>query len=239
MKKFLPFLIIVLVSVAIFQSCKHEPDDNIFPNDNTTDTTKPPVTVADTCSPDTVYFVNDILPIITSNCAMSGCHDANSRQDGVQLTDYSSIIKTGEVIAGIPSSSELYEAITETDPDKIMPPPPASLTSEQKNAIRIWILQGAKNNHCENKCDTSNVTFSKNVWPVIATTCKGCHTGAGASGGVRIENYSQLKTLVDNGNLESVLGRNGPKKPMPPGGPLEDCASNQIRIWIADGAKDN
>ena len=69
-------------------------------------------------------------------------------------------------------------------------------------------------------------------------TCKGCHSGSGASGGVKITNYDQVKALVDNGNLESVLGRKGPKKPMPPRpGPLEKCASDQIRIWIAEGRK--
>ena len=28
------------------------------------------------CSPDSVYFEQQLLPIIQSNCAVSGCHDA-------------------------------------------------------------------------------------------------------------------------------------------------------------------
>jgi hypothetical protein len=238
MKKYLLLVVLLGSLLAVIQSCKHEPEEDIIPdNTGTSDTTK--ITTSDTCSLDTVYFVNDILPILTSNCAMSGCHDAATKEDGVQLTDYDNIINTGKIKPGKADDSDLYESITDTDPDKVMPPPPATLTPEQKNAIRIWINQGAKNNKCSNKCDTTNVTFSVNVWPIIDATCRGCHSGSGASGGVKITNYNQVKTIVDNGFLENVLSRKGPRKPMPPGGPLEKCATDQIRIWIAEGAKNN
>ena len=235
--KILAVLAVSLVLVT--QSCKHSVDDDLpVPGNNgSTDTTK--VSQSDTCSPDTVYFQSEILPLIRSNCAMSGCHDAGSKQDGVELTNYDKIMQTGKIKPGDPSDSELYEVITESDPDKVMPPPPASLTAEQKNAIRIWILQGAKNNICVNKCDTSNVTFSGNVWPIINTTCGGCHGGGSPQGGVPIRNYTDLKVLVDNGHLISVLKRDGVRKPMPPGGPIEDCAMRQVQAWINDGAKDN
>ena len=234
MKRTLILLGFAVLILAGIESCKHEPEDDIQPDDTITT-----VTSADTCSLDTVYFVNDILPIISSNCAMSGCHDAATQSDGVDLSRYDRIIATGDVRPGDAEGSDLYEVLVESDPDKVMPPPPASLTPEQRNAIKIWINQGAKNNKCSNKCDTTNVTFSGNVWPIIDGTCRGCHAGAGASGGVRITNYTQVKALVDNGSLESVLSRNGPKKPMPPGGPLETCAHDQIKIWIKEGAKDN
>lgn len=235
MKKYLLPILLLGVFFSLVESCKHEPEDDIIPD--TVDTTT--TTVSDTCSLDTVYFVNDILPIIISNCAKSGCHDAASRQDGVQLTDYDNIVNTGKIKPGKALDSDLYEVLVDSDPDKVMPPPPATLTAEQKNAIKIWINQGAKNNKCSNICDTSNVTFSGNVWPIINATCKGCHSGSGASGGVKITNYTEVKTIVDNGFLEGVLGRKGPQKPMPPGGPLEKCANDQIRIWIAEGAKNN
>ncbi|MFT5512689.1 MAG: cytochrome c5 [Bacteroidia bacterium] len=237
MKKSLGFLALLALIFAGIESCKHKPDDTIEPIPSPTDTTT--TTSSDTCSLDTVYFVNDILPIIVSNCAKSGCHDAISPEDDIDLTTYDKIIKNGEIRPGDASESKLYEVLLKSDPDKIMPPPPATITPEQRNAIRIWINQGAKNNKCSNRCDTSNVTFSGNVWPIIEATCRGCHSGSGASGGVKITNYTQIKALVDNGNLENVLSRKGPKKAMPPGGPLEKCASDQIRIWIAEGAKDN
>jgi len=234
------FTISVILSFAVY-SCTTETDDMPEPDggggNGIKDTTA--ITLSDTCSPDTVYFVADVYPIIQSNCAMSGCHDANSKQVGVQLTDYDHIVKTAGVVAGDPAESELYEVITSTDPTEVMPPKPGSLSSEQKNAIRLWILQGANNNSCRNICDTTNITFSKNVWPIINTTCGGCHAGGSPQGGVPIRNYSDLKVLVDNGHLISVLKRDGVRKPMPPGGPIEDCAMRQVQAWINDGARDN
>ena len=87
-------------------------------NEPTNNTTPTKPTLSDTCSLDTVYFVNDVLPIFIANCAYSGCHDEASQQDGVILTDYDNIINTADVRAGDPDGSDLYEAITETDPQK-------------------------------------------------------------------------------------------------------------------------
>ncbi len=216
--------------MVLLQNCKHE-----IPT--TTDPIK--VTLSDTCSLDTVYFVNDILPIIISNCANSGCHDANTRVEDIQLTDYNNIINTGGIVKGDAGNSEFYEVITTTNADKVMPPPPASMTAEQKNAIRIWINQGAKYNECFDRCDTSNVTFSGVVWPILNGTCTGCHTPGNVQGGILITNYSEVKTLVDADILQNVLARNGPRSAMPPGGPLQQCADDQIRIWIQEGAQDN
>ena len=77
------------------------------------------------CSIDSVYFVNDVLPILTTNCAYAGCHNTTSAADGVKLNNYANIINTGKVKPYEASESDLYEAITETKADKIMPRPPA------------------------------------------------------------------------------------------------------------------
>ena len=82
MKNTLYLMLAALVGIFILQNCKHEVPDK------PEETKSVPVTTSDTCHFDTVYFVNDILPIIQSNCAQSGCHDAISREDDVQLTDY-------------------------------------------------------------------------------------------------------------------------------------------------------
>jgi cytochrome c5 len=238
MKHYLLPILITVTTLAFIQSCKHEPEDVITPGGSGgTDTTA--MTNSDTCSLDTVYFYNDILPIFASNCAQSGCHDVTSHVEDLILTDYKNIMATDKIKPGKALDSDLYKALKESDPKKIMPPPPASITPEQINAIKIWINQGAKNNRCSNICDTSNVRFSVNVWPIMNTTCRGCHSGSGASGGVKITSYAEVKAIVDNGVLVNVLSRNGPKKPMPPGGPIEKCANDQIRIWIAAGAKNN
>lgn len=225
--------LLLLLAVGIY-NCKHEIPQKPDPDPDPT-----PITQSDTCHLDTVYFVNDVLPIIISNCAKSGCHDAFTKEEGVQLTDYQNIINTGDVRAGRPDNSKIYKMMTESDPDKKMPPPPASITVEQINAVRIWILQGAKNNKCQNICDTTNVTFSKSVSPIIQSTCSGCHSGANPNGGVRLTNYSEIKQVVNNGKLDGAINHRAGFKPMPPGGSLETCAKAKIRIWINAGAPNN
>ena len=105
--------------------------------------------VSSPCSPDSAYFVRDVLPLLSSNCAMSGCHDATTRAEGIRLDHYKAVIQTGEVRAGDPNQSELLEVCLETRPDKRMPPPPRSpLSPAQIETLRRWIAQGARNNDC-------------------------------------------------------------------------------------------
>ena len=105
--------------------------------------------ISSPCSPDSAYFVRDVLPILASNCAVSGCHDASTRAEGVRLDHYQAVLQTAEVRAGDPDNSELFEVCVETSPDKRMPPPPRSpLSPGQVETLRRWIAQGARNNHC-------------------------------------------------------------------------------------------
>ena len=113
---------------------------------STTPVTPPPTTNV-VCHPDTVYFKQKILPLIVSNCAMSGCHDAISKKDGVILTDYTNIFK--EVNTKNPTSSELYTSLMETGEDRMPPPPMAAFSNENIAIVLTWIKQGAKNNSCE------------------------------------------------------------------------------------------
>ncbi|NDH90530.1 MAG: hypothetical protein EBZ22_06560 [Flavobacteriia bacterium] len=103
MRQTLALSLLVSTGLLLGSSCTHEPLNPIDPNP--TDTTG---TGGRVCDPDTVYFQQDVLPLIVSSCAMSGCHDAASAQDGVVLTSYTSIMTTGDVKAGQPNNSELY-----------------------------------------------------------------------------------------------------------------------------------
>ena len=189
------------------------------------------------CDPDTVYFQNEILPLLLSSCATTGCHDEQTSEDGVVLVDYASIIETGKIKPGDPGDSELYEVLFKDDPEERMPPSPKDpLTPEQKSLIEKWILQGAKNNYCDADCDTTNVTFSGSVWPVMQTNCVGCHSGGNPSGDILITNYEEVALLVDNGYLMGVIKQEGEYKPMPPNGAkLSDCDIATIEIWIKNG----
>ncbi|MCB2221011.1 MAG: hypothetical protein KQI35_11495 [Bacteroidetes bacterium] len=199
------------------------------------------------CDPDTVYFENDVLPLLQSSCGIAGCHDEQTAEEGVILTSYFYVIQTGDIEPFDPENSEIYEVITETDPDKRMPPPPAAqLTSDQKNLIYTWIAQGALNNYCEQEdCDSLNVSFSETVFPIIQNSCLGCHSGSNPNGGISLTNYQQIKTAgsITPGSSGSLLGAitHAPGNvPMPQNGAqLSDCKIAQIRSWVNDGMPNN
>lgn len=230
-----------LVIMATVPSCTHSPyvpeDINNGPND-----TIP--TFSNTCSPDTVYFERDILPILASNCAISGCHDAVTRQEGYNFSSYAGFINTDAVSGGDLNDSELFEVITENDPDKLMPPPPRpSLTAAQIQLFRTWILQGAKNNNCNSgntTCDTTNITYSGRVQQILQTKCIGCHSAGAPSGGVTLSTYAGLLVVVNDGSLLGALKHQTGFVAMPQGqGMIPACEIAQIEAWVNAGAPNN
>jgi hypothetical protein len=196
------------------------------------------------CDPDTVYFQNTVLPLIATGCAVSGCHDATTRKHGVQLTDYTSIMQTGGVYAGNPNGSKLYTILSSGGGDKddnIMPPyPRAPFTTTQKNIVKNWILQGAKNNFCDSGCDTTNVTFSGSVFPMIESYCLNCHNGSSPGGGIYLRNYNELVAVANNGKLMGSIRHDQGYSPMPKNGnKLSDCQISTFNIWIKNGTPNN
>ncbi len=191
------------------------------------------------CSSDTVYFVNDIQPLLNSTCATTGCHSDESAEHGVKLTSYVNIIQTGEVKPFRPEDSELYEVLFEDGEDLMPPSPQSPLTAEQKELIRKWIMQGAKNNECVEDCNLTSVGFAADIAPIISTNCASCHSGGSPNGGISLTNYSQIAALATSGALKNVItGSNGAPQ-MPPGGRMNDCNIDKISKWIEDGAQNN
>jgi len=190
------------------------------------------------CDPDTVYFVQELLPLFRGQCASSGCHDQATASDGVVLDSYTSILQTGDVDPFDPQNSKLYEVLLETDPDKIMPRPPASAWDSDLIAkVRKWILQGALETDC-GSCDSSAAAYAANIEPILATSCRSCHSGAAPSKGIRIENYTDAAALAADGRLLGVLNGNGYVQ-MPPGGSLDACSLNAIEEWVLQGYPNN
>ncbi len=220
----------------MINACKHLPETPLI----TEETEDPDRFNNIPCSDDTIYFQNDILPLISSYCAYSGCHDANSHQDGVVLDNYQNIMEHGKIEKGDPFDSELYDVIRESDPDKVMPPPPNSpLTTDQIVLIKKWIQQGAKNNGC-GFCDTVDIAYSTHVVDVLDKNCNACHITAIAEGGVILDTYAGVKKEVDNGRLSAAINHQVGVKKMPPSGiKISDCDIKKIELWISDGAPNN
>jgi len=231
MRKVLFTIILGLIIVIPF-ACKHQLQDPL-PNNgqDSGDSSRP-------CSPDTVYFEKDVLPVLRSNCAMSGCHDAASKKDGVILDNYENVMRTSKVKPGNPSDSELYEVFSKSGDDRMPPPPADPLSTAQQEMIRKWIAQGAKNLKCSD-CDTSSYTYTDVIYSIILSECQGCHNGSNASGGYQLTNYEEVKAIALNGKLYGTVAQLPSFSPMPQGGKLQDCQIVQIKKWIDAGAPNN
>ncbi|HLG41443.1 MAG TPA: c-type cytochrome domain-containing protein [Chitinophagaceae bacterium] len=227
--------ILLFIVPAIFFACRHEILDNSGNSGNGNGGGVPPA--VSTCSPDTVYFVNEIMPIISSNCTMSGCHDNITHAEDINLTTYSNIMRY--VVPGNASSSKLYKVIIKTDGDRMPPPPMAPLTTEQKSKIQKWINQGAKNNNCIGSCDTTVFTYSGAVKNIINNNCAGCHNPSSLGGNIDLSAYNGVHTAALNGKLYGSIANQPGYSPMPKNSKLSDCEIRQIQKWIAAGSLNN
>jgi hypothetical protein len=181
-------------------------------------------------------FSRDILPVIVSNCATTGCHDAATQKEGYNYTTYPSTMKS--VRAGNPGNSKLYQVINITSGENMMPPT-GQLTTAEIDSIGKWISYGALNETCGEVCDTINpVTFSGTIWPVMQSACTGCHTGASPGGNIVLANYSDVKITATNGSLMNSLRGTGVTK-MPKGSSFSACRIRQFEIWINNGSLNN
>jgi hypothetical protein len=224
-------VVLVITLFGTISSCKHEiplTDAQLVITGGT-----------QTCSTDTVYFQNKVLPLLNSGCAMSGCHDAVSHKEGVNLTSYAKIMSTGGVRAGNPAGSDLYKVLNKSGNDRMPQPPAAGFTQAQKDIIYKWILQGAKNNAC-NDCDTAVFTYSGAIVPIINTYCKGCHNPSSLGGGIDVSTYANVKTIAANGKLMGSITHATGFIAMPQGGTkLSDCRIQQVQKWISGGTLNN
>ncbi len=89
-------------------------------------------------------------------------------------------------------------------------------------------------------CNTENVSFSEEIWPVVSSNCISCHSGASASGGLPMGNYAEWVDAIEGGRVMGALRHESGFSPMPKGGgKLSDCNISKIESWIADGMPDN
>jgi hypothetical protein len=247
---------IVLIAglfIMLLPSCEHDPVDPIGPGPG--DTTGNPMdtmvidtmdedTLGTPCDSNVVYFTRDVLPLLKSNCAKSGCHDVTSHQEDIILDSYENVMASGIVIPFDLNSSDMFEVITESDPDKVMPEPPNQrLNADQITLLSKWILQGAKDLSCDENavtCDTTNVTYSGYIAPLLSANCVGCHSGGAPSGNILLNSHAGVQEVALNGRLLGAITWANGYQQMPKGSAkLSDCKINKIKAWINDGAPNN
>lgn len=90
-------------------------------------------------------------------------------------------------------------------------------------------------------CDTTNVTYSGTVVPILRNNCYSCHSNASAASfgaNIKIENYADLTAQMPT--VVTAINHNGSISPMPKNSSkLNTCLLTQIDIWVRKGMLNN
>ena len=192
------------------------------------------------CGVNMISFKYQVHPILVSNCAQSGCHNAKDREDGISVETYEQVIR--EVRAGDASRSEHYKSITRNpNHKKFMPEKPRDpLLETEVKIIEDWINQGAKNTDCQLPCNSTATSFNNDIQPLFKTYCYGCHQAGDKEGGISMEDYEHIKELVDDGSLIGSIIHDINFVAMPLYlDQMTICQIVQVENWIKEGAKNN
>ena len=104
------------------------------------------------CAAAKISFSEDVLPIFRGRCV--GCHQPGGEgveKSGLDLTSYEGVMKGTKygtmVIPGDPEISNLMWLLDwRASPNLRMPHGKKKLSTRDRDAIRGWIREGAKNN---------------------------------------------------------------------------------------------
>ncbi len=85
-------------------------------------------------------------------------------------------------------------------------------------------------------CETSNVTYSNTVKPIIANNCVVCHSAAP----MNLGDVATLQGVANSGKLYKVITHADGVPAMPKNMPkLSDCDIAKIKAWVDAGAQNN
>ena len=89
-------------------------------------------------------------------------------------------------------------------------------------------------------CDTTNVTFSGTVHPIITANCNGCHSGNRPSGGRDFTTHQGITAAVNDGLLLGTIRHESGFIAMPKNAAkLSSCNITIIEKWVIAGMPNN
>ncbi len=100
----------------------------------------------------------------------------------------------------------------------------------------LFVVSCAKNNKTDllSDCDTSNVTYSKDITSILNSHCTGCHGGSSPQAGINLQGHANAKNFGAS-SLSSM--KNGS---MPKAAPkLDACLIAKFEKWVNDGMPNN
>jgi hypothetical protein len=126
-KSVLSFGILLVLATGMSQSCYYDNREDIYQF------------IDEPCDPSVATYSEDIRIIMSRSCAVGGCHDSQTQQSGINLSDYagtSFAVLNGSVIQRI--------ELSEGTPGLM--PPSGRMQQCDIDKIKTWATQGAPNN---------------------------------------------------------------------------------------------
>jgi hypothetical protein len=111
--------------------------------------------------------------------------------------------------------------------------------------ISIYSFTGCKNDKAEllyppDPCDSSNVTYSGTILPILRDNCYRCHAGSNTVGPFNLDSYADVRTRAENGQLWGAVAHLDGYSSMPKNASkLSSCNLAKIKKWLDDGYPDN
>ncbi len=89
-------------------------------------------------------------------------------------------------------------------------------------------------------CSEGEVSFTRDVIPIMETHCISCHNDQQAQGGVNLDGYAQIIVYANDNSLLGSIQHDPQYVSMPlNAGKLDSCDIKLIARWITQGAIEN
>lgn len=90
------------------------------------------------------------------------------------------------------------------------------------------------------ECDSQNMSFQQDIYPIVTQYCLQCHSANNPLGGIQYENYEDVMKDVNNGSFMGSIRHTAGFSPMPPGGTLlPACTVEKLESWINANSPNN
>ena len=120
-----------------------------------------------------------------------------------------------------------------------------------KNLFYLYILSSLCLTSCyydsvedlypASECIALNVSFSKDIQPILVNNCLICHTAASTiGGGINLEGHEAVLFYAESGALVGSVKQAAPYSAMPKSAAkLDACKILKIEAWVQAGSPNN
>lgn len=207
--------------------------------------------------PRKVDFAKEVYPIFKESCIK--CHGSEKQKGKYRIDTKEGAFKEGDsgpfIVAGNSEKSPLIHMVAGLIEEGLMPPPSdkpgesEKLTNEQIGILRAWIDQGALWPAGPIQDVVKEVTFAKDLEPVLKAACVECHGSTDPKGGFRADSaeailkggktYGKSVTPGDpkKSPLLTIVAGLDEDLPLPQKHKLTPRQVELIKLWVEQGAK--